>query len=146
MLVRRLCSKRSLVGNQFIFLNYAVPICSLFPMPRQNLIHLFWDVCSFFLSFLFKFVYQARFAKSKWGWIRALHSIRLNVGVKKLCLRYKNLSLPLIFPKACVAIAAPDRFLSRVQPRYTTWACCFIFVSPLLMPISLRSLGFLFVQ
>ena len=97
ILVRILCSYRSLVGNQFIFLNSAAPIWSRFSMPRQNLIHLFCPACSFFLSFLFKFVYQARFAKSKWGCISALHRSLLKDGLRKLCFRYRNFSLPFIF-------------------------------------------------
>ena len=64
ILVSRHCSNLSLVGSQFILLNPFIPTWSLFPMFKQNLIHLFWEVCTFFFKPLFKLGYHARQAKS----------------------------------------------------------------------------------
>ena len=109
---------------------------SRFPIFKQNLIHLFWDVYTFLFSFFFKFVYHARQAKSKWGWISALQRRCFRDGVKKACLRYKNFNRPFILPRAFEAIASPDSLLSRVHPRYTTSGCCFICTSPCLISSS----------
>ena len=91
-------------------------------------LNLFWHVWIFFFSFLFRFVYQARHAKSKWGWMRALHRRRFKEGVKNFCLRYRNFKRPFILLSACRAIASPDRLQSRVEIilkiTYLKWLKC----------------------
>ena len=60
----------------------------------------------------------------------------------QLCFLYRNFSLPFIFPSMLVAIDSPERFSSRIHPRYVTIECCSIIISPLLMLSFFRILHF----
>ena len=42
------CSNLFRTGSQFIYLNSFAPMWTLFPSPKQNLIHLFWQICTLF--------------------------------------------------------------------------------------------------
>ena len=53
------CATLSLVGSQFILMNSFIPTWALLSRFKQYLIHLFWDVWTFFDSLLFKEGYQA---------------------------------------------------------------------------------------
>ena len=79
-----------LVGNQLIASNSFVPMWNLLPKYRHYLIHLFCTNCIFLLNFLFMQWYGTRHAKSKCGWISALHRSFLRNVERKFCFWCKN--------------------------------------------------------
>ena len=129
------CLTLSATGSQLIFLRCLYRIPSLLPRKRQQRIHLFCAICSLVLRSCVKFGYHALQAKSKCGWIKVLHSIRLRRGFRHFPCLYKNLSLPLTFFRTFKAISRPDKVSSKRQPRYSTVENCFRVTSCLFMTI-----------
>ena len=88
--------------------------------------HFFCVIWILFFIFWVRLEHQADDAKSKWGWIRALHNNLRSAGVKNLFLLYRNLNLEFILLITFRAIDSPDIVSFNIQPKYVTFECCFI--------------------
>ena len=117
----------SWIGRQFIFSNSLTVIIFISPSSKQNLMHLFWAACKRVFKFLLRLGYQAFHAKSKKGYIIALHN-NLRIGMStNLFGRQRNLNLEFTLFISQLAIDSPERVSSRTQPQHVTFEYCFDF-------------------